>query len=201
MKQTIEVSTAIYSRLESLAEGFDTPEAVIARLLDNIEGKEDKKPTLVFDPSDEDLFKHKLIEAKEAEVVLYKIDGTREVSRWKANSFSETSNLRGNLWSGYLRGWKSKGIKNAEFSILPKGLNLPDDDTEQRKVLALELGLTFDEISELEYEILENSSEDGLVYNLIVQFSGDNDKDILDKINGLSENLCINVDSSILYSR
>ena len=198
MKQTIEVSTAIYSRLESLAEGFDTPEAVIARLLGNIEGKEDKKPTLAFHPSDEKLFKRKLIETKEAEVVLYKVDGTREISRWKANRFSEASNLRGNLWSGPLREWKNKGIKNAEFLILPKGLNLSDDDTEQRKALALELGLTFNEISKLNYEISENSSDDGLVYNLIVQFCDDNDREILDKINGLSENLWINVDSSIL---
>jgi len=197
MKQTIEITSATYSRLENIAEGFDTPEAVIIRLLDDKEGKVDIKPTLMFYPTDENLFKSQLIENKEAEVVLYKVDGSREITRWKANRLSETSNLRGNLWSGFLRGWKNKGIKSAEFSILPKSKNLPDDDTELRKSLALEFSLTFDEISSLDYEIDVNSSDDDLVYNHIVQFSDDCDKDILEKIDGLHEHLWIYVDNSI----
>lgn len=197
MTPIIEISTATYSRLEAHAEGFDTPEAVIIRLLNKIEGKEDEKPRLVFCPDDENLFKDELIKKKEAEVVLYKTNGTREVARWKAHSFSETSNLRANIWSGFLRGWKKKGITSACFSILPTGLNSPDDDTEQRKALALELGLTFDEISSLDYEISENSSDDGLVYNYILQFDKGNDQEILGQIEGLSDNLSINIDASV----
>jgi len=197
MKKTIEITSTTYSRLESIAEGFDSPEAVIIRLLDGAEGKVDIKPTLMFYPTDENLFKAQLIENKEAEVVLYKVDGSREITRWKANRLSETSNLRGNLWSGFLRGWKNKGIKSAEFSILPKSVNLPDDDTDLRKALALEFNLTFDEISALDYEIDVNSSDDDLVYNHIVQFSDDCDKDILGKIDGLDEHLWIYVDNSV----
>ncbi|MEZ8297481.1 hypothetical protein AB6D11_27255 [Vibrio splendidus] len=193
MTVRIDVSPETYTKLEALAQGFDTPEAVIIRLINAIEGKEESKPILSFYPNDETIFKQKLIETKEAEVVLYKSDGSREITRWNANRISETSNLRGNLWSGFLRGWKTKGITSAEFTILPQGLNLPDDDTEQRKALALELGLTFDEVNELDYEISENSSNDDFVYCHIVQFSDNCDRDILDKIDGLDDNLWIYV--------
>ena len=196
MKNTIEITQTTFARLEKLAEGFDTPEAVIIRLLDNIDGKTETKPTLHFDPVDETEFKLRLIETKEAEVVIYKNDGSREIVKWKANRLSESSNLRGNLWSGLLRGWKSKQIKSVDLSILPQGINSPDDDTEQRKSLAQELGLTYDEISQLNYDISENASNDGLVYNFIVQFDEGGDKEILDKIEGLHDHLWINVSVS-----
>ncbi len=198
MKHTIELAHETFARLEQLAEGFDTPEAVILRLLDNIDGRTETKPTLHFDPIDENEFKLRLIDSKEAEVVIYKNDETREIVRWKANRLSESSNLRGNLWSGLLRGWKSKRIKSVELSILPQSINLPDDDTEQKKALAQELGLTFDEISQLDYDISENSSNDGLVYNYIVQFDENCDKEILERIEGLHDHLWINVSSSVL---
>jgi len=197
MKNTIELTQTTFARLEQLAEGFDTPEAVIIRLLDNIDGRTETKPTLHFDPSDESEFKLRLIESKEAEVVIYKNDETREIVRWKANRLSESSNLRGNLWSGLLRGWKSKKIKRVELSILPQGINLPDDDTEQRKSLAQELGLTFNEILQLDYDISENNSNDGLVYNHIVEFDKSCDKEILARIEGLDNNLSINASNSV----
>jgi hypothetical protein len=193
MKNTIEITQTTFVRLEQLAEGFDTPEAVIIRLLDNIDGKTETKPTLHFDPIDEAEFKLRLIESKEAEVVIYKNDDSREIVKWKANRLSESSNLRGNLWSGLLRGWKSKQIKSVYLSILPRGLNVPDDDTEQRKSLAQELGLTYDEVSQLDYDMSENASNDGLVYNFIVQFDENCDKQILGKIKGLHDHLWINV--------
>jgi len=196
MKNTIEITQTTFARLEQLAEGFDTPEAVIIRLLDDIDGRTETKPTLHFDPTDEAEFKLRLIESKEAEVVIYKNDDSREIVKWKANRLSESSNLRGNLWSGLLRGWKSKKIKSVDLSILPQGINSPDDDTEQRKSLAQELGLTYDEISQLDYDISENASNDGLVYNFIVQFDGSGDKEILGKIEGLDEQLWINVSTS-----
>ena len=198
MKNTIELTQTTFSRLEQLAKGFDTPEAVIIRLLDNIDGRTETKPTLHFDPSDESEFKLRLIESKEAEVVIYKNDETREIVTWKANRLSESSNLRGNLWSGLLRGWKSKKIKSVELSILPQGINLPDDDTEKRKSLAQELGLTFNEISQLDYDISEDSSDDGLIYSYIVQFDENCDKEILARIEGLDNHLGINVSNSVI---
>jgi len=197
MKNTIELTQTTFARLELLAKGFDTPEAVIIRLLDNGEGRTETKPTLHFQPIDENEFKQKLIESKEAEVVIYKSDATREVLRWRANRLSESSNLRGNLWSGLLRGWKSKNIKSVELSILPQGINLPDDDIEQRKSLAQELELTFDEVSRLNYEISENTSNDGLLYSYIVQFDDNCDKEILARVEGLDDNLWVNVSSSV----
>jgi len=197
METTIEITNQTFARLEKLATGFDTPEAVIIRLLDNIEGNTESKPVLTFDPTDENEFKQKLIETKEAEVVLYKNNDTREIVIWNANRLSESSNLRGNLWSGLLRGWKNKKITKVELSILPKAINMPGDDTEQTKALAHELGLTFHELLGLDYDISDNSSNDGLIYNYIIQFDESCDKDILAKIEGLEEGLWINASSSV----
>tara|TARA_R110001592_G_C13126886_1_gene746276 strand:+ start:870 stop:1469 length:600 start_codon:yes stop_codon:yes gene_type:complete len=197
MSKNIELSDVTFSRLEKLSVGFDSPESVISRLLDGAEGKTESKPILTFDPSDENEFKRRLIESKEAEVVIYKNDTSREITHWKANRLGETSNLRGNLWSGLLRGWKGKGINKVDLSILPQSSSSPEDETQQIKALALEFQLTFNEMSHLSYEISQNESNDGLVYSHIVQFDDSNDKEILDKINGLDEHLWVNVDNSI----
>lgn len=127
MPPVIRISDELYNKLEKLAVGFDTPTAVIERLV-NIHGNVDvsqekwagskalKKPELVFYPS-EDEFKFQLIEKKVASVVLYMKDGSSESLEWRANRFSSDSNLRANLWSGYLRGWEEKGIVKAEFTV------------------------------------------------------------------------------------
>lgn len=198
MTQKIEVSKQTYSRLEKLAKGFDTPDAVITRLLDDAEGKSDTKPSITFTPSDEQEFKLRLIDSKLAEVVIFKKDGSREISHWNANRLTPSSNLRGNLWSGLLRGWKSKGITKVDLTILPTTSSSPDDDTAQLLALALEFQLTFDEISELSFEIDTNESNDGLVYNHIVQFDEGCNQEVLDKIEGLNENRWINIDNSVL---
>ena len=65
----------------------------------------------------ETIFKKALIEKKEAYVRLYKIDGTFELKYWNASKFNEFSTLRNNINSGYLRGWKDRGIYKAEFAI------------------------------------------------------------------------------------
>mgnify|MGYP006910206601 FL=1 len=52
-------------------------------------------------------------------------------------------------------------------------------------------------MSQLSYEISQNESNDGLVYNHIVQFDDGNDEEILSKIDGLHEHLWINVNNSI----
>ena len=132
MCPVIRVSEELFTRLESHAIGFDTPSAVIERLLDKYDGvnKDQKvdlvdidkeytyvKPELIFNPTNEDEFKRRLLQEKQANVVIYLSNGSIEEYKWIANKFSDSSNLRGNLWSGFLRGWKKKGIVKAELSI------------------------------------------------------------------------------------
>jgi predicted CopG family antitoxin len=120
----------VYKRLESHANGFDSPSSVIERLLDHFEGKPEKnyaretapqvvkirKPELVFHPSEKE-FKENLLKQKKAFVCLHKSNGTIEKVEWKATRFSRDSSLRGNLWSGLLRNWETKGIIKAELSV------------------------------------------------------------------------------------
>jgi hypothetical protein len=53
--------------------------------------------------------------------------------------------------------------------------------------LALELGITDEELEELDYDVHENSSKDGLVYDYVIQFSPHNDPELLAKISDLDE--------------
>lgn len=187
----IEISDSTYKRLAKLVEGFDTPDAVISRLLDSVEGVVESKPEIIFYPSDEERFKRLLLRDQLAEVVIYKADMTREVSQWVAKRFTESSNLKANLWSGYLRDWKKKGITKIELSIYPKPTHIDDTlEFERDKKLALTLGLTFNEMRELDgdYEIDTNESNDGLVYEYIVRFHDSCDSSILSKIDGLENN-------------
>lgn len=55
------------------------------------------------------------------------------------------------------------------------------------KKLADILGITYDELSEIGYEVDTNESNDGLLYNYIIEFPDDSNPDILDKINGLED--------------
>ncbi|HAV1550010.1 TPA: hypothetical protein JG805_003781 [Vibrio parahaemolyticus] len=193
----IEISDSTYKRLEKLVEGFDTPDAVISRLLDSVEGAVESKPEIIFYPSDEEHFKRLLLRDQLAEVAIYKSDMTREVSQWVAKRLTESSNLKANLWSGYLRDWKKKGITKIELSIYPKPTHIDDTlEFERDKKLALTLGLTFNEMRELDgdYEIDTNESNDGLVYEYIVRFHDSCDSSILSKIDGL-ENNCISLPS------
>ncbi|MCO7091960.1 hypothetical protein [Vibrio cholerae] len=133
MPVTISISDDVFRRLEGLAVGFDTPERVIERLLDLVEESGSKssesKPSLTFVP-DEAAFKNELIARKKAQVVLHLKNGERDVIHWNASRFQPSSNLRANLWSGILRNWKDKGIISAELSVLPRGHNHPDDNTD-----------------------------------------------------------------------
>ena len=123
----VRLPDRLYKRLEAHAKGFDTPTNVIERLLNEYEGvqggasKEIKiedvsKPILVFLP-DEGSFKEKLLLTKKAKRVVYYEDGSTEEKYWAASRFSSDSNLRANIWSGPLRGWREQGIIKAEFSI------------------------------------------------------------------------------------
>lgn len=135
MEKQIMVSSELYARLASHAKGFDTPTNVIERILDFYEAyqkcsdeKEFEKPKgnsavtsysieVAFFPGGEEVFKKALLEKKLAWVKLYKTDGTSVVKLWKAHDFKEESDLMGNLRSGYLRGWRHKGICRAELAI------------------------------------------------------------------------------------
>lgn len=142
MSPVIRINDEIYARLESLAHGFDTPASVIDRLIDayvaqnsakhtqeadikpaadtnlNQFKSELKKPELVFEPSDEAHFRKLLLEKKKATVTLHKSDGREETKLWNASKFSESSNLRANIWSGFLRNWQRDNIVKAELSII-----------------------------------------------------------------------------------
>ncbi|WP_225181359.1 hypothetical protein [Pectobacterium aroidearum] len=113
----IEISQKTFNRLAKHATGFDTPENVINRLLDKQETEFSQRPELTFKPEDEELFKQELIRTRYATVELYKADGSKEEGEWNARSISELSSIRSNLWSGYLRNWKEKGIVRAIFTV------------------------------------------------------------------------------------
>lgn len=53
--------------------------------------------------------------------------------------------------------------------------------------LANLLGITYDELLELEYSIEKEESNDGLIYNYIIEFDEETPKEILNKINNLEE--------------
>lgn len=135
MEQQVTMKSSVFRRLESHAKGFDTPASVIERILDFYEehqnclqdkNQEKSKVNLPvksfelevkFFPDGESEFKKVLLEKKLAWIKLYKTDGTSEQKLWKAHDFTEKSNLMGNLRSGYLRGWRDKGICKAVLAI------------------------------------------------------------------------------------
>lgn len=137
MEQNIKIPNELYQRLGIHAKGFDTPANVIERLLDfyeentGVDSKVEIKtetniPTsleIVFYPSNEADFQQKLIKAKKAYLLIHKADGSSESKEWNASNITESSNIRGNLRSGHLRGWKRRGIVKAEVSTNRTDLN------------------------------------------------------------------------------
>jgi hypothetical protein len=132
MSPTIQLSAALYKRLEEHAQGFDTPENVIERLLNSHEinsGADDEdfipsmgspdlaRPEPIFYPSDINKFKDLLLQNKQAYRRITYRDGTAKLSVWNAERFDAGSNLLGNIYSGVLRNWSQKGIVRAEFAI------------------------------------------------------------------------------------
>lgn len=131
MSQVIRISEELYKRLENHANGFDTPSNVIERVLNLYEGvtdaSSDTKPNpekapasdleiIYFADSEED-FKKQLISKKKAYIKLHYTNGVTETKSWNAKRFSPKSRVDGNLRSGYLRGWKDRGIFRAELSV------------------------------------------------------------------------------------
>lgn len=202
MPKSINVSDEIYRRLEGLAIGFDSPERVIERLLNEIDSSSSRltesKPTLTFIP-DEQTFKNELLAKKRAQVVLHLRDGQRDVLQWNASRFQPSSNLRANLWSGILRNWKEKGIVSAELSVLPRGTSSPGDDTESRVAIAGEAHWTLNEIDQYFIDLKQVTSDDGLPYYCLATFS-ENTPPELKKVAGLNDANQLHLGLEIMYS-
>lgn len=59
-------------------------------------------------------------------------------------------------------------------------------EAKKHQRLAETLGITEDELEQIEYEIQGDYSKDGLLYGYIIQFDESNDPSIMEKINGLT---------------
>ena len=187
----ISIEQKTFERLEKLAIGFDTPDAVIQRLIDAYENKKDEKPTLTFSPTDEKQFLSLLVKRRFAEVTLNKIDGSRDILSWEVNALTEKSNLRGNLWSGFLRGWKDKGIISADFYIYPSSSSeYSQVEIERDMALARTLGLKFSEMKYLDgqFELRKHIDKNGLLFDYTIRFYDSCDLKVLKLIKGLDEN-------------
>ena len=139
MSQVIRIPETLYQRLENHAHGFDTPANVIEKILNFYEStcseateitKEHQKSTIEppsnleinYHPGGKNVFKKALLENKQAFIRLFKVDGTTETKVWNASKFKPHSDVNGNLRSGYLRGWKAKGIYKAVLAINEKDI-------------------------------------------------------------------------------
>lgn len=76
-------------------------------------------------------------------------------------------------------------------------MNLLHDDMEMRetKKLADVLGVSIDDLDGEEYEIYNNSSDDGLIYEYIVKFDEYTSKDFLLKV-GADNNRCVGISAN-----
>jgi len=134
MSQVIRISDELFKRLEAYASGFDSPSNVIETILNDYEERNpdfkphinsqnlgEVKPATSLEISycggSEEDFKQQLLENKKAYIKLYYTNDTTEIKEWKAFRFSSSSSVDGNLRSGYLRGWRKRGIFKAELSI------------------------------------------------------------------------------------
>jgi len=138
MNQVIRIPQKLYNRLARHASGFETPVIVIEKLLNHYE-----KNFSVVDNADitesiqeiapansleiiyffesekisEKQFKAELLDTKKAYIKMYYTNDTSEIKKWSASRFTESSKVDGNLRSGFLRGWKERGIFKAELAI------------------------------------------------------------------------------------
>ena len=63
-----------------------------------------------------------------------------------------------------------------------KDIMIDNLNDERDKKIAELLGLTFDELSDLDYSFETDESEDGLIYNYRIEFAKNSSKRILKKI-------------------
>lgn len=57
--------------------------------------------------------------------------------------------------------------------------------------LAEALGISWEELLSLDYEVAANMSKDGMIYGYVVTFDQENDSDVLEKISGIDGNLVV----------
>ena len=67
------------------------------------------------------------------------------------------------------------------------------EDDLDTALLAEELGITVDELQQLHYTIDDNASNDDLIYSYIIQFDDECPREILDRIDGLTNTNSVNV--------
>jgi hypothetical protein len=186
----IDIKESTFKRLERLVIGFDTPDAVINRLVDSYENKKTTKPTLSFYPDESD-FLRLLVKCGMANVTLYMENGNQETLPWKASKLTFDSNLRGNIWSGLLRGWKEKGIISAHFSISHSpDFSYSKEDFERDKILSRYCKLTHKEFISLkdEFELSRYIDPEGDLGGYKIRFFDSCDLNTLEKIENLDEN-------------
>lgn len=167
---SIDINEANFKRLEALTIGFDTPDSVISRLLDQAESRPEKKPKIIFNPSTEEQFKRELLQSRLAEVCLHTNESkNKQYFSWGANKLKTESNLKANIWSGFLRGWKDKGINKIELTVLK--------NVDQKLLdLAHALGLSYQDALIVKPNYHQEDSD-----TLLVSFEVENMK-ILEKI-------------------
>lgn len=171
----IEISDNTFDRLSKLVVGFDSPDAVINRLIDKTLNYTEKKPEVFFKPEDEVLFKRELLISRKAEVCIYKADGTYTIMLWNASKLQEESNLRANLGSGFLRDWKKKNIVKIELEVLSG-----EENTRMLK-LAHALDLRYVELISLKPKIHKENK-----FNYLIMFGDESNEHILSKIKMLN---------------
>jgi len=66
------------------------------------------------------IFREKLLKFRNARWTITYKDGRIEKGIWPAKNITESSNIIGNIRSGYLRNWKEKGIVKAIFEVEEK---------------------------------------------------------------------------------
>ncbi len=71
-------------------------------------------------------------------------------------------------------------------------------ENEQHQKISEVLGITLDELSQTDFEISTNESDEGLVYNLLVVFADSSSDEVLAKIEGLDENRTVRLDANAL---
>jgi len=71
-------------------------------------------------------------------------------------------------------------------------------EEEQHQKISEVLGITLDELSQTDFEISTNESDEGLVYNLLVVFADSSSDEVLAKIEGLDENRTVRLDANTL---
>lgn len=136
--QVIRIPDRLYQRLAVYAGGFETPANVIEKILafyeeahpvtgsaENTVTTSEIEPAISLEvvyylnnkPVTEIDFKKQLLITKLAYIKMHYTNNSSEIKEWNASRFSDSSRIDTNLRSGYLRGWKERGLYKAELAI------------------------------------------------------------------------------------